>query len=95
MRGVRSESPSQCTLSFRRTRRSVFAATPFIADADLTPSPLPMAGRDWQAVVGSRLLTPDEESARRRHFDRKMADAMSALRRRTGGRNGSPPANAA
>ena len=36
----------------------------------------------WQAAVGRRVLTPQEQAARELHFERKAADMLAGLARR-------------
>ena len=83
-------------LDFGGAIRSVFDGTPFIVAADLAlpparpptrppapqPAPVGSAGPDWQAAIGARLLTPDEEAARQRHFEARFTAAIARYRRR-------------
>ena len=86
--GSRLEDTS---LVFDDETGSVFDVEPFIADVELTagdtphPAPAPEPGdgpdRSWQAAVGRRMLTPQEQAARERYFDAKAAEAVARSKR--------------
>jgi len=69
-------------LDFDTAVRSVFDATLFIAAAEVgVRARAAGPDRTWQAAVGRRLLTPAEEAARARHFERRAAAAAATLDR--------------
>jgi len=58
---------------------SVFFYELFIATADLPPTPHEMPPHQWQAALKYRTLTPQEQAARERYFERKSAEALARI----------------
>jgi len=59
-----------------RGRASVFAYSLWVHCIDLfrrTAKSVNVPTRQWMSAVGRRLLTPAEQAARRKYFDRKIA----------------------
>ena len=55
---------------------SVFFYDLFIATSDLPPKPREIPCQQWQAALKYRTLTPEEQSARERYFERKSDEAL-------------------
>ena len=63
---------------FDGTKRSaVFAYALWIQYAPIARPIAPVPDAQWQEAVGRRLLTPAEEAARCRYFDRKAHNALA------------------
>lgn len=58
---------------------SVFFYDLFIATSYMPPKPREMPPQQWQAALKYRTLTPQEQAARERYFERKSAEALRKL----------------
>ncbi len=55
---------------------SVFFYDLFIATSDLPPKPRDIPCQQWQAALKYRTLTPEEQAARERYFERKSDQVL-------------------
>ena len=91
MNGLLDQAEGPVGIAWRQgdsAASSIFDVTAFIEEADLgdgreaLPAPIvEPPPESWQDAVGRRLLTPLEEAARERYFDRKASVAIAAARR--------------
>lgn len=81
---VDTQSDDRTPARRRRRRESVFACSPWGSWIDTVrrtiagvARPVKVPTSQWMDAVGRRRLTPAEQAARCRYFDRKAAEAMA------------------
>lgn len=72
-----AEVLAEAGLSGAEGDESVIFYDMFIATADIPPKPREMPHQQWQAALKYRALTPDEQAARERYFERKSHEVLS------------------